>query len=754
MKISRTSDLVLRAFGLALMVTACLPDGLTTQSCLATADCPDGQVCRIDEQGKGQCAVPLTCDDLACGEQFRLCAQPEGVADAFCAEICELGYAWNETASTCDPAPASCDPDHELSIVDRCEAANRTCVEAEPLKAICGDCGDGFVEGSDGQCVAAGSCEALGCGAIHRACPVSTPAETCGECLPGYAADGDGNCISQLTCEDLTCNPGETCVEAVPGAHAYCVGAGSQCEVLDFVGLIDTKGVCRLCGSCDREGEDGPYLDALSSEGKCICKTKPGYYWEQGLAPRAVACDADGDGWVTERARKSLDAPAGSAIRENARCDLRQVDEIQLVNDANQSKLVVLPKVLSLYEPDRNDDPALLQQAIDRGELVDLGLPATEAAASINTLTRFCIDPSVDYNGNGIPDIQDWHGNYELDTVSSTLRDWNDWSYYAELHYSYFVNNGVTVGRLVIAERRRATLLPVRYEDPGDGYWAVCRRRPDVDYTRYAGSSTPLYGLDFARFGPDSAWNGMGHHSQFKCIQIVQQRTGSDPYYKQDRQSIGPRPDGEALDLNRCSVFDAIPAPGAPSGAANPLMPVYTCNLETDPQPGSVYLAAVQYRDTKTRYEASKLINGTTEVTLEPAYTRGCISECGFESLLPPDERCPGYNTNRDFDLSFCTVNPRTFGRIACGCSTLAAGSNCEIGCTPLERMQSANMNDAARVACRSGACPANLTEDMYWLCGDKAQAEDTRMCQYPAECSDPAGPTTGYEVRGDLSYP
>jgi hypothetical protein len=656
--------------------------------CQTADDCAFGQVCDADT---GKCREPLACADLGCAPH-QVCEPPGDGSDARCLPECEEGYGFNPDTQACDALP-SCDQDAPGSILQACADAGRECLEPQPGEAECGECLD-----------------------------------------PAQVLDADtGRCRPPKTCADIECQPDQYCVMPVSG-DAFC---SDSCQGPDGTpGIVDPQGNCIACPACDDagRGEDGPYLDSLSAEGKCICRTLDGYYWSN--APAGVfPCDADGDGWVRIGARAAI-VSSDPVVSSNARCSLRTIDRFVLHNEAGHTREVFLGSALPLYESDRNDDQAEIDRLVAAG---DNSIPVygrALEAEELNSLTRACVSATADYNHNGVEDINEAHGLTA--GVSASYLPYVDFTYYLELHSGWFEPGGAGAGSYHIQEKSRAAdaaagrgVPVVRNPDEGD-FWRSCIRKRDAAFS----GAAEKQGLDFGEHlvdmsDPQNPWGGMNHHSQFKCLHIFQSPPPNPRPHELTRAEVV----AEGYLVNQCAAQAGSAAPVAPP---NPSDPVVECQvLEPTPETGVLWAAA--------GFE-----NYGPNQPGADYYTRGCVDECAelFETCpncQKTRESCDGHLENPEF--THCVGDPDDFGRLFCGCGLNFGGVKCDYVCAgddprdagfdPAVGYTSLFLQADFELAPRTG----------YWLCGGVTQtahdpAEDPLLCQN-------AGCASGYTMSG-----
>jgi hypothetical protein len=528
-----------------------------------------------------------------------------------------------------------------------CKASNQECAQGpgDHTDAVCGACLPGF-ESKDGLCVPSTTlvtCAELAtlCAEKHRKCQDHPGANaTCEGCVEGFLEDPQtGACRLPVSCKDLaSClPPAKKCVEGEPGKDATCVASG--------------------CPLCDGPNEDGPYPE-FTQEGKCICKTLPGYFYFLGLDVGTFPCDRDGDGWVRQSAKYALESK-DKAIRDNARCELRTVDRFVLHNEGGQKLPLALDTPLPLYETDRNDDVDVL-----KGTLPVYGTGGRPLEPrELNSLTKACVSANADFNDNKLADVKEWArpplAQIPVDASLGLSEDmvplvavYTRFSYFLELHRAWYEppTSGETHGSYHIREKVRAVHgagggassdgFPIRYGPEGKGqdapytsdYWQDCPRARDGWYDELF----PPIGMDFASVsGPDPVFKGMNHHSQFKCVQVLDETAYAD-LKKQQPQQVPDSPDQKSLNpqfqtLGTLAELesgigwqpDACVATNksavAPDQAPNPYDPVIECKPVPDAKSSDVLWAAVRIQTDATKYR------------------RGCVVQCPGQPYL-----CPG----------------------------------------------------------------------------------------------------------------
>jgi len=569
------------------------------------------------EDGEG-CRPAETCTSLDCVGLNRGC--DEAGDEARCGD-CRAGF--RDVGGRCTALQdALCDG--EAGLEAACAAESRLCDPDGPDGARCGGCVVGHVEHpAPGGCIEPQGCDAIDCAARSRRCE-PTPTAACTDCLEGTLEDAAGFCRQPLGCGELECGALD-CVEAPEGAiaDARCV---TPCEDTQLWNGRE----CAPCPACDRPGEVGRE-GRPTAAGWCICETEPGWFYSVANDVGAVPCDADGDGWVRESARRFVDG-GDPVLRDNARCGLRSIDRITLHTAEDATRDVLLDASLGLYESVRNDDDAALEEAWRRAQLPTSAWGPGAAGVRANLLnpfTKLCHDARTDYNDNGLADVYE-HGAADLAPgYRADQAPFVRFSYFLELHRGWFEALGAdpSVGAWHVAERARdpddGQEVPVRYPGEETG-WRTCQRRPDpaVDV------QDPPVGLDFSELAPEGDWPGMNHHSQFKCLVVLDVPDPAQPAERTPAEA-----DADFV-VNRCRASAApVPVEG------NPAEPRFTCStLDVLPTTGSTVWAAVPY----TAYPSNPVHAG---------YAGGCVNACA-EALRRHeadnlDLLCPGLPVNR-----------------------------------------------------------------------------------------------------------
>jgi len=598
----------------------------------------------------GGCRPVYDCNDLGCVSQFhRHCTPAAAHLDALCGG-CLPGYQPVDPGELCSPLEQSnCQPGIAGSILLTCEEKHRGCVEQDS-SAFCGPCNPAYFDiDGDGLCDEHTGCDSLQCDQAFMLC-LPLPAPHCGPCLEGYAPSKEtGNCTQLVTCEEMECdNRDKQCMPPSfsLGDDAYCYSPCPDKKVWHI-------NSCVPCAEeCLGPGQTGNLWPLAALDGECICETLDEYFVPVGGGGSAFPCDKDGDGWVRLTAMPAVEAD-DQAVSSNARCAVRRMNGVVLENEGGEKRTVSLAKlspglgsfVIALFEPDHLDDqtlpefqnlPPYYPSLLSRGRVL---LPP-----ELNSLTKFCVAQG-DFNGNGLLDVDEWHDPHATLADNPYLETFAAFSYFGELHrgwYEALSEDNPLVGRYVIREKSRlesadtGNHVPLQYdalfeldngaEDPEKVDWLQqCIVWPNPAFAPGLANTVTM---DFAPFGPEepsldfallmppheNQWDGMNHHSQYRCIRLGQPEV---PFKEPHVVPIADLWDdaGLRLQLNRCtSPFgsDGEAQSSPPLGPSkNPSDPIIKCEPISEDQllEGMVHFAAVRYRE-NTEYEG------------------GCINQC------------------------------------------------------------------------------------------------------------------------------
>ena len=447
--------------------------------------------------------------------------------------------------------------------------------------------------------------------------------------------------------------------------------AGSAVSVK--TGTCFTCSFTTPCGATGESGKVYPLTAVLGPQETCICETNQDFFYSTSTNS-TEPCDKDQDGWVRDSAIGAMN-DINQAVKDNMRCTVRMASQVVLHSESGDDALTLYfitdtagalqvtttapgtstpdaaasdtatAAALPLYESVRNDDDSKLQSPTDPGVPAYGTQHLTDSER--NSLTKACVTLKGDHNDNSIPDVQEWARLPDQQVSGPTITDlrapyvplYNRFSYYVELNKGWFevksadANAKTETGIYHIQERSRAAAasdglgIVAASRNGGDPYWRSCTRKVDSLYT--TDTTVNPSTLDFASLD-DTTWTGMLHHSQFKCIQAVDD---SDPvttltdsgkksqFYKQTVTAITTN---SSWDVNSCTLGSGV----APTGP-NPTTPVISCTVQsTPPVKDEVHWVAMSYQD----------------YTTAGGYVRGCINEC----VASPPAQCHDCTTSSD----------------------------------------------------------------------------------------------------------
>lgn len=765
--------------------------------------CGQGLTCE-----QGACRDAQACADLACAPQ-QLCQEAADSQDARCLEACQPGFVWEPGSLSCQAEVIlpSCAPDAPQSLADTCAQARRQCVDDAEQGASCGDCLEGLLE-EEGACRDPRDCQGAGCEALGRTCDPAAPGQdaTCGGCRMGFL-EQDGQCVADTrsncleadpnsiltqcqaqqrqcvpseqgaTCgdclEDLvedpqsdTCRPlsdfndcrGDedcpaplSCISLRPNQEPRCLPAPCpQGQSWDQ----RTQACTGRCG-CTGEGLTGEPWPVTDRNGDCVCETLPGYFFNTSTGSRqGEPCDADGDGWTRRSAFAHVNHD-DLAIQANARCEIRSIGQLRLVNEYGQALALSIEQLSNgratsedLYETNESDD---LAEVLERQE-APYGARRFDAA-EVNPLTRACATARADLNDNGISDLREHHQS-QPDPQRDWMRTFAAASYLVELHTGHYLPpaQGQLHGTYVITERSRCDLSFAAGYDARDGdYWTSCTRRRDggydpaepvnYDFQRWScanpsgacptpepiaavgvsGEIAPHGLCDGVALEEGTPWRGMNHANQFKCVQIIGDLEEPEHAAQLRRGQLyaSTQPQGRHH-LNDCSLLacgegeEGCVASDAPGQGPNPSSPRLRCESSSeavmaDPEAllGRVGLVALRYQD----YD------------LPGEYAGGCLNEGSEWPQL-----CPGFDPQVPF-VTQREGDPNNFGELVCGCGFNFGGPDCDLGC-PDQQLHYGGTNLDQEGLCDQGYCVTSAEaqgRSGVWMCGDFALTSYTQ---------------------------
>ena len=672
------------------------------------------------------CRVARTCEAAGCAAQRRVCSLPPG-QDARCGE-CLPGFR-ADPSGMCVAAGANC-----TALAESCRALRRVCVEG-PSGASCGGCESGTLEDpGNSACVMPPSCTSLNCERQQRSCDSSGPMVRCGSCLRGFVEAG-GECRARMTCAMVTCPMGQQCDERDPLRDAICTSDAMTCgegEVFDRFSRTCVSCPASCAGGPRARGETGrPHPETVfvgeGLPGRCICETEPGFFADPSGIGGTLPCDADNDGWVQAGARAAVEIAETDmnrqALRVNARCRVRRMSRVELVNDLNDTYTEMLPEPVALYESRRLDDDALL--SLDRGVAPIYNGVRALGAVELNSLTKACASVLGDHNDNLIEDVRETDTTALVSGAGGTglpapllplYRVYQRFSYFVEANRGRYVPDDTTAdeampttgpsfieGRYRIEERSRTAMAPgavgFTYASTANAYWRQCIRRRDAEFSEMETS-----GMDLARY-TGSSFRGMNHHSQFRCLQFVADTTEVPPTARYMLRTSALRSSRTTQwTVNSCSP-GAMPGAGA---ARNPADAGWTCTVSAGtPMVGTVAWGLADYVP----------YTDATSGVGDARYVRGCINECLEQSLLPMERRCTAAGGECfAHDPRFGSVQHR-FGQVQC-CQSGQAG--CRNTCCGIAGV-------TAQV-CRDGACVVGSCNSGLFDCdGNSANGCESR---------------------------
>ena len=642
--------------GLACMEGSC-EERVSCEDLVERGDCLPNQRC-----GEGSDGMPR-CEPESCVAGYRW---DEGTAD------------WRECESDVCSSGATCAPGEPESIAELCAAQFKGCVE-DAWGARCEGCLDGAT-------------------AVGSTC---APATECGDTTCSGSSYCDGG-----TCKDLPCAVGEAQTKAGECAPCpACVGDGltgrpwpfqnneDECICETVEGYFMPTDTNTDAEQCDADGDgwvrkeaDTPQVrgdEAHRQNSRCEILLVDGVVLvdEYGLELEVGSCGAS-EGLVKD--------PTGTGADD---CLTRTP--------------------MRLLESGRNDIPgaptgpsAPVYEHLEGAEGRHL------TAQELTSLTKACVTAIADYNDDGRRDLtEEQRGMPPGPALALDQQRLLSFAYFTELYrgsYRPAVEPGP--GKFVIEERSRCDPdFPLGYDEgaaystvldaENPSYWRNCGRRRDA---RFDADGT---GFDFAQWSCDRAtgscdalppahadydvaeltaadsvlrghglceldgarprdgkWRGMGHHSQFKCVQITATATDADAGRYNKDEFFGASP---SMILNLCEATETEPS----ASGSDAYAPVVSCAAQDPgvriPAEVTVGWAAVNFIEYG---------NLPKPVPLEPwtpspggndglvnDYQRGCVSEDAEYGLT----LCP--YPSFELERTDALKRDRSYGRYSCG---------------------------------------------------------------------------------------
>lgn len=714
-----------------------------------------GQACAAQNQTcvdvLGGTACISTCEDLGCGTQRRSCTPGATRTDNAVCGACEPGYA--DVNGTCTLNGATCGGGSGIQAA--CDTLSRSCIEG-PNGAYCGDCTGGRARNPrTGSCVEVTKCGESQCfdgEFCHYPQDGRTP-ECRQRCSAGQAMTESGQCVS---CGSLSCGGGaihgalveSQCVCEESTFCSYTSDSGPRCRASPCppnTARSQLGGACLACSAtCGNDvGETNRVWPWRDQFGICFCETSNDHYVPYGGGGSPEACDADGDGWISQLAQNAfLSASEGAngvpdeATLSNYRCSRRVIDRIRLVNEYGQRRDVGLcgtDGVVRSWAPgDLPPECAAGPNSITLAESADLesdnsirlndtDYPALGArklrAAEVNPLTKACVTAGGDFNNNAVPDLTEAQvlTGSEIPGATDAEILFRATAYFVETHNGRFLpsGSGTRPGRYIIEERSRCEAnFPLTYENADASHWRGCTRRRASGFDS-ASPAASLDGFDFGQYSCD--------RTSGTCDLAVPLTTGASL-------------DGDAVeDSDVCALRAA---------SLVPLAPVADDGAYASDRPWRGMNHASQFKCARVGtgatndFVAINLLGGASaapEFDFNTCSARACAGQAGCEESITQDadtiqplvpnldcsftpgtnlateavgfvasrfiqttdatpyvrgcvnesaafpQLCPGYTQNPDAVLT--SANRADFGKLSCGCGEQYGGLSCQFAC-------------------------------------------------------------------------
>ncbi|TNE45116.1 MAG: hypothetical protein EP343_28005 [Deltaproteobacteria bacterium] len=734
-----------------------------------TCECPAGEEfvtslqkclpkCRTDQtrDAKGSCGCKPT--EIECLSLCRAKCDSHLQRDANCTCSCPQGY--KDTGSLCQKICRS----------DQVTDGSGGCV-----------CKPGFTDNGT-QCVA-GSCTAAGC-ATDQDCDLSQKKPCLKRCVG-----------SKVWLENKLTQSG-SCVTSA----AFCQGKAVP------NGALVT-----------------PYLVVKSSKTtspnneQAVCVTNTGFFYKPA-SQEYGECDVDGDGWInilaystyTELKQGGSNTPQHHW--DNYRCIVHIASKVSYVRDYGERSPQVVdlttPKeTFFLVETARNDGRPTSQDPIPSYP----GATGTAQfnPASINSLTKVCLNSNMDLNDNGILDMQETVLSTPPSNKDRVLDPHTRWSYYMELSYGYFQPTGtvqadkVQVGTYHIVERPRSKatrhLLGLQCEEPkpGNNHWKECLLKDDQACS-YAANGTTVQPETYSECRPKSIRYKHALPSLFRCIQFKSQAQTpkpGDPYSPTLSRQNTFRTTTKGISDTSNRNKDTYSRTACKLDASLTNMPIgkqkdvnFSCSLLSQaPADGDVGWVCQSY---KSYAKPSDYKGGCVQECTETIYQNNPSYVYSKAEPLKNLTSCPG---NQKLGDRLCQTLTDNFGKGSCdyfyhyarftsvGCTYSSTQSNQTCAAVSTPTAQPMNLCSIGKACGTDKDCPTGLSckaNRCFWkTCKTNTDcSQDTRcICPKGLNCTQdstlkqcastclfdggftvehtqPTNPTTGYFLLGGIT--
>ena len=451
-------------------------------------------------------------------------------------------------------------------------------------------------------------------------------------------------------------------------------------------GMVEWQGKCQTVkeycttrfNKIEQKHIDKKYEVLFDTSGNpTFCKTAVGSYYLVGQG--YSFCDQDGDGWVTLEAYRAYTS-IEKQIKENARCDVREIKAIVYHSDNPNAKdqVQLFKNAVPLLETYRNDgggnlieqpiytkgqlpvpkNPTSLCQAdtdckTADGEVCYIGYCIKAKrfkAAEINTFTKVCIK-NIDLNDNQLDDATEMPS--DTPTPKTEFKPLLNIAYFMELNYGYYqkdynFNSSSKIAVYHIKERSRREVtnkqgLALRCGEHSKSnqadYWKYCSLKDDQKCDD--GTGNLKKGLSTCRL--DKIQHGI--RSLFKCVVFDGQKDASQFYFHPNNYGLSKK-----YTSSTCSFKADLK-----SSSKDQKDVEFSCvlnNKAPDVSKNEVGWACVSFQN----YNSPK------------DYLAGCINEC-TESKKVSGAMLPcGENAN-------CVLVKDTYGKGEFGCKSGNQGS-------------------------------------------------------------------------------
>ena len=652
---------------------------LGTEGCACDVDiCDAGLVC---DATKKECRIPLTCGTAACVKN-QLCTTKTD-ADAVCEPKCVANFVFDKSANKCTACTTQnclaepCDPnDANLKV---CIDANKGCKE-EGGKTVCGGCMTGYKPDSAGKCIFTPDCGKIAC-KTDEYCSKADPTKPVCMAKPcagaNEAQDTGKKCkdCSNLKCKQIGLtgkvwpytDASDNCMCETQDAFFLSIGTGATAYACD----ADKDGWIRTDGALAQGSTD--LNRAANARCQLLNVTSVQLEDEYGFSKELVWCGKD---VIVEKGK----CPTGTKELPMRLMEPDRNDVPRGVNDKDSPKIGATGRQLKPAELNWLTK-ACAASADYNGDFETDYIETQEGDLKTGTnIPTWTLDQKALHQFSYFVEL--YTSRFVLSKPGATtgslhIRAKSRCELNFPLHYddsikltpkqnTFFPYDGPPTDNVYWDTQAMKVSPPDEKDETNTDYWRNCARKRDPSF-----EGKPSPGMDFARFDcdpkspkgtcdkppahptidfekadmtktkirghglcnlgydaggkprkpMDGKWRGMQHHSQFKCLQIVQ--TVQAPKYQVTPSQLDTidAKDQAGWVWNDCTAINCAQENGSCQSSVggdlkSMMTPAIQCLVVAKPLSGSVGWAARKFS-----------VYGTAVGGTLGLYQGGCVFE-------------------------------------------------------------------------------------------------------------------------------